>query len=53
MKTQGLFSLTYGRYEAQFSSPYGQGLTPAFWMLGDDISSVEWAAVWGDRHYGV
>jgi beta-glucanase (GH16 family) len=40
--TQGLFSQAYGRFEARIKIPYGQGLWPAFWMLGDDIGSVSW-----------
>ncbi len=42
MKTQGNFSTTYGRIEARIKIPFGQGLWPAFWMLGDNISSVGW-----------
>ena len=42
IKTQGLFSQQYGRYEARIQLPYGQGLWPAFWMLGDDIDQVSW-----------
>lgn len=42
LKTQGLFRQTYGRVEARIKIPYGQGLWPAFWMLGDDIAKVRW-----------
>ena len=42
LKTQGLFSLAYGRFEARMKIPYGQGLWPAFWMLGDNIRDVGW-----------
>lgn len=42
IKTQGLFSQTYGRVEARLKTPYGTGIWPAFWMLGSDISSVSW-----------
>jgi len=42
LKTQGLFTQTYGRVEARIKIPAGQGMWPAFWMLGDDISSVGW-----------
>ena len=42
LKTQGKFSQTYGRFEARIKVPYGQGLWPAFWMLGDDIDRVDW-----------
>jgi len=44
LKTQGKFSQTYGRFEAGMKIPYGQGLWPAFWMLGDDIDRVDWPA---------
>ena len=42
MKTQGKVSWKYGKMEARIKIPYGQGIWPAFWMLGDDISSVGW-----------
>lgn len=42
LKTQGKFSQTYGRFEARMKIPYGQGLWPAFWMMGDDIDTADW-----------
>lgn len=42
LKSQGKFSQTYGRFEARIKIPYGQGLWPAFWMLGEDITKVDW-----------
>lgn len=42
IKTQGIFSQTYGRFEARLKTPSGQGLWPAFWMLGDDIVTDGW-----------
>jgi beta-glucanase (GH16 family) len=42
LKTQGLFSQAYGRFEARIKLPAGQGIWPAFWMLGDNIGSVGW-----------
>jgi beta-glucanase (GH16 family) len=42
LKTQGLFSQAYGRFEARIKIPAGQGMWPAFWMLGNDIGSVGW-----------
>ena len=42
LKTQGLFSQAYGRFEARIKIPAGQGMWPAFWMLGNDISTVGW-----------
>jgi beta-glucanase (GH16 family) len=42
IKTQGLFSQTYGRFEARIQNPYGPGIWPAFWMLGSDVETVGW-----------
>merc|ERR1719271_448748 len=42
IKTQGRFSFTYGRAEMRAKAPYGVGLWPAFWTLGDNIGSVGW-----------
>jgi beta-glucanase (GH16 family) len=44
LKTLGKFSETYGRFEARIKIPYGQGMWPAFWMLGEDIDRVGWPA---------
>jgi len=42
IRTKGLFSQAYGRFEASIKLPLGKGIWPAFWMLGDDSSSVGW-----------
>ena len=42
IKTQGLFSQTYGRFEARIKTPYGPGIWPAFWMLGANNQTVAW-----------
>src|SRR5215470_16522949 len=42
LKTQGLFAQAYGRFEARIKIPKGQGIWPAFWLLGDDINRVDW-----------
>lgn len=44
--TYGTFSQKYGRVEARMKLPAGQGLWPAFWMLGDNVleSGVGWPA---------
>ncbi len=42
IKTQGLFEQAYGRFEARIQLPTGQGIWPAFWMLGSDFSTVGW-----------
>jgi beta-glucanase (GH16 family) len=40
--TKGKWSWTYGRIEARIKIPRGQGLWPAFWMLGSNVDSVGW-----------
>jgi beta-glucanase (GH16 family) len=42
LNTEGLFSQQYGLFEARIQIPEGQGVWPAFWMLGDDIGSAGW-----------
>jgi len=42
LKTQTRFSEKYGRFEARIKIPRGQGIWPAFWMLGDNIDRVGW-----------
>lgn len=42
MTTQNKRTFTYGKMEARIRLPLGQGLWPAFWMLGSNISSVGW-----------
>jgi beta-glucanase (GH16 family) len=42
--TKGKWSWTYGRVEARIKIPRGQGMWPAFWMLGTDIGTVGWPA---------
>jgi len=42
LKTQGKWSWRYGRMEARIKIPRGQGMWPAFWMLGTNITSVGW-----------
>ena len=42
LKTQGRFQQTYGKFEARIRIPRGQGLWPAFWMLGSNIDQVGW-----------
>ncbi|MGH9641139.1 MAG: glycoside hydrolase family 16 protein, partial [Terriglobales bacterium] len=44
LKTFGKFSQKYGRFEARIKIPAGQGMWPAFWMLGDDIHDNHWPA---------
>jgi beta-glucanase (GH16 family) len=42
LKTKGRFEPTYGRVEARIRIPRGQGIWPAFWMLGANIDQVGW-----------
>ncbi|HET7107611.1 MAG TPA: glycoside hydrolase family 16 protein [Candidatus Acidoferrum sp.] len=44
LKTEKLFTQKYGKFEARIRIPKGQGLWPAFWMLGDDIPAKGWPA---------
>ena len=44
LRTQGKFSTGYGRIEARLKLPQGQGIWPAFWMLGANIAEVPWPA---------
>ncbi|MCM3694342.1 carbohydrate binding domain-containing protein [Neobacillus niacini] len=68
LKTKGLFSKKYGRYEIKAKLPVGKGLWPAIWMLPEEDKYGSWAAsgeidimeAWGSRpntvagtiHYG-
>jgi beta-glucanase (GH16 family) len=40
--TRNKFTQAYGRFEARMKLPFGQGIWPAFWMLGDNIGSAGW-----------
>jgi beta-glucanase (GH16 family) len=42
LDTAGKFDQTYGRFEARIKIPYGQGIWPAFWLLGNDVDKVGW-----------
>jgi beta-glucanase (GH16 family) len=44
LKSEGLFSFQYGRIEAHMMLPESQGMWPAFWMLGNNIVTVNWPA---------
>jgi len=44
MKTQGKKSFKYGRVDIRALLPKGQGIWPALWMLGNNITSVGWPA---------
>lgn len=42
INTKARFSQAFGRFEARIKTPYGPGVWPAFWMLGDNIDEVNW-----------
>ncbi|RPH74547.1 glycoside hydrolase family 16 protein, partial [bacterium] len=42
LKTQNKKFWKYGKVEARLKLPAGQGIWPAFWMLGQNINSVGW-----------
>ena len=42
LKSEGTSTAQYGRIEARIRIPRGQGIWPAFWMLGANIKSVGW-----------
>jgi len=44
LETKGRFSVTYGTVSARLQVPPGQGLWPAFWMLGADVDENPWPA---------
>lgn len=44
LKTEGKFSITYGRIEARMKLTRGRGVWPAFWMLGANKPAVGWPA---------
>jgi beta-glucanase (GH16 family) len=42
LKTLSKFAVKYGRIEARMKLPAGQGMWPAFWMMGADVTSAGW-----------
>jgi beta-glucanase (GH16 family) len=41
--TQNLHGFRFGRIEARIKVPEGKGLWPAFWLLGENITEVDWS----------
>ncbi len=44
INTKGLFEQARGRFEARIKLPVGQGMWPAFWLLGSNIDTATWPA---------
>jgi beta-glucanase (GH16 family) len=42
VKTEGKVKFKYGRMEARIQVPDGEGVWPAFWMLGSNITAKNW-----------
>jgi beta-glucanase (GH16 family) len=42
IKSQGQLSFLYGRIEARIQIPEGQGIWPAWWMLGNNYVTDNW-----------
>lgn len=42
IESAGRFQIQYGRVEARIKIPSGQGIWPAFWMLGNNFPAVAW-----------
>ncbi len=42
INSSGKLEQKYGRFEARIQLPWGQGIWPAFWLLGSNINEVGW-----------
>lgn len=45
LQTKNNFQQQYGRFEARIRLPYGQGMWPAFWLLGEDSDGQIWPQI--------
>jgi beta-glucanase (GH16 family) len=44
IQSKGKYDVQYGRIESRIKVPMGQGIWPAFWMLGSNIETAGWPA---------
>ncbi|MGL1936232.1 MAG: glycoside hydrolase family 16 protein [Fibrobacterales bacterium] len=42
IETADLYTVKYGKIEARIKTPSGDGMWPAFWLIGANISSWSW-----------
>lgn len=42
LTTDGKYSWKYGKIEARIKLPNGQGMWPAFWLLGQNVHQIGW-----------
>jgi len=42
ISTQGKMEFTQANIAARTKIPAGRGLWPAFWLLGDNVSTIGW-----------
>jgi beta-glucanase (GH16 family) len=42
LKTKGKHAWTFGKITARIKHPYGQGILPMFWMLGNSYNGANW-----------
>jgi beta-glucanase (GH16 family) len=42
LTTNGKYLVKYGRIEGRMKIPFGQGIWPAFWMLGEGFPNYPW-----------
>ncbi len=45
LQTKGKIQQRYGRFEARIRLPFGKGMWPAFWLLGDDSDGSIWPQI--------